>query len=156
LPAPSSDATDAAAAPAPAPAAWTHRRFFDALGALSPLRVISISGGSVFEALCSFGSYGVARGHMNAMTPEYHWHVDLARFGALRSKDEVHARSGRRVLFFELREAPEAVPFLRIYVHREKDAEFEPDREAAFLALHAELAEGQRLAPFERSIDTGK
>ena len=50
-------------------AAWTHRRLFTLLEQLSPLRVISICGPSVFEAICDFGRPGFARGHMNAMTP---------------------------------------------------------------------------------------
>ena len=56
-------------------AAWTHRRFFEALAPLSPLRVISQCGASTFEAICRFGPYGFADGHMNAITPAYHWHV---------------------------------------------------------------------------------
>ena len=127
------------------PAAWTHRRFFDALGPLSPLRIITISGGSVFEALCDFGPYGIARGHMNAMTDAYHWHVDLARFRHLASRDAIHARSGRRVLYFELSEAAGEAPFLSIYLFRDKDADFDPSREKHFLDLHASLAGGVAL-----------
>lgn len=123
-------------------AAWTHRRFFDLLGRLGPLRVISICGPSVFEALCRFGPHGFARGHMNAMTPAYHWHVNLGEFRHVASRDEIHERSGRRVLFLLLSEGAEAEPFLRVYVHREKGAEFEPECEKAFLEAHAELAAG--------------
>lgn len=125
---------------------WTHRRFFDLLGQLGRLRVISISGPSVFEALCTFGPYGFAQGHMNAMTPAYHWHLGLEGFRHVRSRDEVHARSGRRVLFFELRDKNDDAPFLRIYVHREKGEEFSEDVEKAFLDAHAALSEGQPLA----------
>ncbi len=125
---------------------WTPRRFFDLLGRLGPLRVISICGPSVFESLCEFGAYGVAHGYMNAITPAFHWHLALDRFRYLRSRDEVHERSGRRVLFFELGEVAEAEPFLRIYVHREKGAEFEPEREKDFLEAHAALAAGASLA----------
>ena len=64
----------------------------------------------------------------------------------MRSHDTVHARSGRRVLFFELRESADARPFLFLYVHRERSAEFEPAREAAFAALHDALSEGVALA----------
>jgi hypothetical protein len=128
------------------PGVWTHRRFFELLAALGPLRVISISGPSVFEALCRFGRHGFAEGHMNAITPEYHWHVDLARFRFARSRDDVHARSGRRVLFLELAEAPDARPFLSVYMHRAKDAEFEHVCEKAFLDAHAELAAGCEIA----------
>src|SRR5262245_1007765 len=101
--------------PAPgAASAWTHRRFFGELGPLSPLRVISQCGASTFEAICRFGPHGFADGHMNAITPEYHWHVALARFRHVTSVDRTHARSGRRVLFFELREQAGAAPFLSI------------------------------------------
>lgn len=124
---------------------WTHRRFFELLRELGPLRVISICGPSVFESLCAFDAYGVAQGHMNAITPAYHWHLQLARFRRLRSKDEVHARSARRVLFFELAEDAEAPPFLRIYVHRERGAEYEPEREKRFLEAHADLSQGVAL-----------
>jgi hypothetical protein len=128
-------------------AAWSHARFFDLLGALGALRVISIAGASTFEAICRFGPHGFAHGHMNAITPAYHWHVSLARFRHVRSCDEVHERSGRRVLFFELREEAAAEPFLRIYLYREKGVDFEPGPEAAFAAAHAGLAAGVSLAP---------
>src|SRR5262245_36859439 len=133
-------------APLPEPAGWTHARFFRALGPLSPLRVISQCGASTFEAICSFGAFGFADGHMNAITPEYHWHIALARFGHLTSVDRVHARSGRRVLLFELRERAGVAPFLSIFVYRERGEEFDAAREARFAALHAELAEGCALA----------
>ncbi len=126
----------------PSASAWTHQRFFACLGGLSPLRIISISGGSVFEALCDFGPFGIARGHMNAMTDAYHWHVDLGRFRHLRSRDTVHARSGRRVLFFELAEGADEKPFLSIYLYRDKDADFGVAREKQFLELHAALEPG--------------
>lgn len=122
------------------------RRFFRELAPLSPLRIISRCGPSTFEALCDFGPHGFAAGHLNAITPAYHWHLRLAGFRYLRARDEVHARSGRRVLFFELAEAEGADPFLLVYLHREKGAEFEPEREAAFLALHAVLKDGAVLA----------
>ncbi len=125
---------------------WTHRRFFEALGPLSPLRVVSACGASTFEAICRFGAFGFTDGHMNAITPEYHWHVSLARFRVVTSVDRVHARSGRRVLLFELREEAGAAPFLSIFLYRDRGAEFEPEREARFRALHAELAAGATLA----------
>jgi hypothetical protein len=127
-------------------AGWTHRRFFEALGPLSPLRVISQCGASTFEAICRFGAFGFADGHMNAITPDYHWHVSLARFRFVTSVDRVHARSGRRVLLFELREEAGAAPFLSIFLYRDRGAEFEPEREDRFRALHAELAAGAALA----------
>jgi len=117
------------------------------MGELGPLRVISISGPSVFEALVTFGPYGFAQGHMNAMTPAYHWHLKLAGLSRVRTRDEVHARSGRRVLFFELYEPEASAPFLRIYLYREKNADFEPEREKRFAEAHAELAEGAEFAP---------
>jgi len=129
---------------------WTARRFFALLGALGRLRVISQSGPSTFEALCSVGPFEIAHGFVNAITPAYHWHLALKRFRHLRSHDEVHARSGRRVLFFSLHEAADAAPFLRIYLHREKGAEFEPDREARFAAAHGALRDG---APIELEAD---
>ncbi len=132
-------------APSPAGAeteGWTHRRFFDSLRHLGRLRVISRSGPSTFEALCELGPHGFAHGYMNAICNAYHWHLELAPFRHLQTKDTVHARSGRRVLFFELRESPDAAPFLFIYLHREHGEEFDPEREALFATLHAELAEG--------------
>jgi hypothetical protein len=121
-------------------------QFFEALRELSPLRVISPSGPSLFEAICELGPFGVADGMLNAMTPAYHWHLRLDRIGFVVSKDEIHARSGRRVLFFELRERPDEGsderPFLWIYVHREKGRDFEPEREAAFARLHRVFAPG--------------
>jgi hypothetical protein len=132
--------------PSASAAGFTQRRFFEALGPLSPLRVVSQCGASTFEAICRFGAFGFADGHMNAITPEYHWHVSLARFRHVTSVDRVHARSGRRVLLFELREEAGAAPFLSIFLYRDRGAEFEPEREERFGALHAELAAGAPLA----------
>ena len=125
---------------------FTHRRFFEALRTLGRLRVISRCGPSTFEALCSFGAYSFGQGHMNAITDAYHWHLALASFRFVRSCDTVHERSGRRVLFFELRESSDATPFLFIYLHREKGEAFEPDREKRFQELHAALADGCEIA----------
>jgi hypothetical protein len=136
---------DASASVSPTPGAWTHRRFFDALRTMGRLRVISRSGPSTFEALCRFGPYGFGHGHMNAITDAYHWHLALDPFRHLRSCDTVHERSGRRVLFFELRESADVAPFLFIYLHREKDEEFDPERERLFAELHAELGAGRAL-----------
>ena len=122
---------------------WTAPRFCDLLSRLGRLRVISACGPSVFEALCEVGAHEVAGGHLNVITDAYHWHLAVARFRHLRSHDTVHARSGRRVLFFELREAAEAAPFLRVYVHRDKGAEFESERDALFASAHAELSAGR-------------
>lgn len=140
------DTTTAAGAEAAIPggdARWTARRLFEALRELSPLRVISPAGPSLFEAICAVGPFGIADGHLNAMTPEYHWHLRLDRFRHLTSKDEVHARSGRRVLFFELREEQGGEPFLWIYLHRGKGEEIGARREERFAELHRELAAGK-------------
>jgi hypothetical protein len=112
--------------------------------------VIHRAGASTFEALCTMGPHGFAEGHMNAITDAYHWHVKLSGFGHLRSYDQTHARSGRRVLFFALCERAGAAPFSFIYLHREKGEEFAPDREQLFLAAHAEFAEGRDLATEEQ------
>jgi len=141
-------APESPAQPASGTSDWTVRRFFSLMADLSPHRVISVCGPSTFEALIDFGPHGYASGHMNAITPAYHWHLRTAGFGAVRSVDEVHARSGRRVLFFELRERPDdAKPFLLVYLHREREADFEPEREKRFLEAHAELQGGVTLAP---------
>lgn len=134
---------------------WTARSFFQELAALSPLRVISVSGPSTFEAICRVDRFGIADGYLNAITPDYHWHLDLRGFRHLRSRDEVHERSGRQVLFFELRSGAEEKPFLRIYVHREKGEEFEPERRERFAQLHAELASGQRVAESVTAEESG-
>ncbi len=123
-------------------APWTAARLFTLLGSLGRLRVISQCGPSTFEALCEVGSFSLEAGFVNAITPAYHWHLALKRFRYLQSHDQTHARSKRRVLFFTLHETPGADPFLRIYVHREPGAEFEPEREAVFAEAHRELAGG--------------
>jgi hypothetical protein len=50
------------------------------------------------------------------------------------------------VLLFELREQEGAAPFLMIFLYRDRGEEFEAAREQRFGALHAELAQGQKLA----------
>ena len=126
--------------------AWTHRRFFELLEGLGGLRVIHQSGASTFEALCRFGPFEIQRGFMNAITGAYHWHLALDRFGFVRSVDGHHARSNRRVLFFELCPAQGEPPFCRIYLHRERGAEFEGWVLAGFLEAHAGLGAGCVLA----------
>ena len=111
---------------------WTHRRFFALLERMGPLRVIHQAGASTFEALCTFGPHGFAQGYMNAITDAYHWHLKLDGFGHVRSRDRTHARSGRRVLFFELRGNESDAPFSSIYLHRAKGAEFEAEPMALF------------------------
>lgn len=120
----------------------TYREFFDALRDLNPLRIISPAGPSVFEAIARFDAYGIADGHLNAITDAYHWHIALERFRHLRSYDEVHARSGRRVLFFALREAAAADPFVLIYLYRGKNDDFDAARTARFADLHGRLGAG--------------
>ncbi|MGH0028886.1 MAG: hypothetical protein ACQGVC_03780 [Myxococcota bacterium] len=130
-------------------AAWNHRRFFALLGRLGPLRVIHQSGASTFEALCTFGPHGFAQGYMNAITDAYHWHLKLDGFGHVRSRDRTHARSGRRVLFFELASDAGAKPFTSIYLHRAKGADFDPEVQALFARAHQTLADGCVLEPEE-------
>lgn len=122
---------------------WTADDVFALMRRLSPLRVISVCEASVFEAIIDFDRHGFADGHMNAMVPTYHWHVDLNGLGWLRTRDTVHGRSGRRVLFLELASSATHVPFLSVYVHRGKNEEFDLERLAAFEAAHADLAEGR-------------
>lgn len=125
--------------------AMDSRRFFDVLTTLSPLRVISVCGPSVFEAICDFEGFGVADGWLNAMTPAYHWHLDLSQLGHLTSRDETHERSGRRVLYFELRRGVGDEPFLLVYLHRGKGEELAAEREEGFLTLHQHFAGGGEL-----------
>ncbi|HTQ80232.1 MAG TPA: hypothetical protein VMM92_09560 [Thermoanaerobaculia bacterium] len=121
---------------------WTARRLFAALSTLGPLRVISQSGPSTFEALCEVGPFGIADGYLNAITAAYHWHLRLDGFRYLRARDEIHPRSGRRVLFFELAVDAQAPPFLSIYLHRGAGEDLAPERLARFAELHRELAAG--------------
>jgi len=137
------------------PAAWTARRVLAHLRRLNPLRVISQNGPSVFETLCDLAAFGVADGHLNAITPQYHWHLRLAGFGHLRSRDEVHERSGRRVLYCELRETAQADPFLLVYLHRARGEDFGEARERAFAELHAAFAAGRALRPEDADGDRG-
>lgn len=132
----------------PRPGVWTPERFFALLAALSPLRVISVCGPSTFEAILEFGPHGFAAGHMNAITDAYHWHLRLDGIGSVQSFDTLHARSGRRVLFFELREhASDERPCLHVYLHRERGADFDPARERRFAEAHADLAAGMSFEP---------
>ena len=82
---------------------------------------------------------------MNMVTDEFHWHVALSRFRHLQSHDTVHRRSGRNVLFFELRESAAAAPFLRVYAYRAPGSEFAPAVVEAFGAAHTELRDGVEL-----------
>lgn len=121
------------------------RDLFEQLSELGALRVISVNGPSVFEAICELPGFGVADGWINAMTPRVHWHVRLEGVRHLTTRDEIHRRSGRRVLYFELREEAGAEPFLRVYLHREKGEELGTEREARFAAIHERFADGREL-----------
>ncbi len=70
----------------------THREFFDALRELSPLRVTSQTGPSVFEGICRVDAYGIQGGYLNAITDAYHWHVALARRRRRRHRGGVVTR----------------------------------------------------------------
>lgn len=128
---------------------WTAARFFDLLQQLGKLRVISVCGPSVFESICVAGPYEIADGFLNMVTEAFHWHVATSRLRHLQSHDSTHGRSGRNVLFFELRESRDTPPFLRIYVYRAPGAEFAPEVAQAFQRAHVELAGGVDLAPGE-------
>jgi hypothetical protein len=125
---------------------WSVERLFGELRELSPLRVISICGPSVFETICEVGAFAVAQGYLNAITPSYHWHLEIAGCARARTRDQVHERSGRQVLFLELFAPASEQPFLSIYLHREKGAAFDTVRLERFQALHAALAGGVDLA----------
>lgn len=130
---------------------WTAERFFGELAELGRLRVISVCGPSVFEALCEVGPFDARDGFLNMITDAYHWHFAAAGFRHLRSVDAVHARSDRRVLYFELREQPDAPPFLRIYLFRPHGEEFSPAVVERFEALHSELGDGVTVVRSGRS-----
>ena len=115
---------------------------FGLIRQLSPLRVIQVTGPSVFETICDLDSFSIADGWFNAITPQYHWHLELGQFQHITTRDTTHERSGRRVLFFELRQSPNDDPFLLIYLHRGKGQEFEPDREEIFERLHGRCSQG--------------
>lgn len=126
--------------------AWTAQRFFEQLQELGDLRVISVCGPSVFEAICRVAPFEEQDGYLNIITDAYHWHFATDRLRHLRSVDTTHARSGRRVLFFELREEPDAPSFLRIYLFRPHGEDFRPEVVERFDALHATLAAGLPVA----------
>jgi hypothetical protein len=127
------------------PQDWTARRFFQALTTLGPLRVIAINGPSVFETFCEVTAFKIMDGYLNVFDDRYHWHLRLDGFGHLTSREEVHERSGRKVLYFELRESAAADPFLRIYLFRGLGADFGAAREARFAELHEQLRDGREI-----------
>ena len=103
---------------------WTARRFFETLVSLGPLRVIAVTGPSVFESFCEVTSFKIMNGYLNVFDDHYHWHLRLDGFGHLASREEVHERSGRKVLYFELRADAQSEPFLRIYLYRGSGEDF--------------------------------
>lgn len=125
---------------------WTAARFFALLGELGRLRVISICGPSVFESICEAGPFSIEDGYLNMVTDAFHWHVEVSRFRHMRSHDAVHGRSGRNVLYYDLRERAESTPFLRIYLYRAHGVDFDPQVAAAFGRAHVELEAGVALA----------
>ena len=124
-------------------APWTAPDVFGLLRRLSPLRVISECGPSVFEAIVDFDRHGFAHGHMNAMTPTYHWHLALDGLGWIRTRDEIHERSGRRVLYLEFARSSKTPRFLSVYVHRDKGEDFDDARLGVFEAAHDDLRDGR-------------
>jgi len=65
----------------------SHSQFFEALRELNPLRIISLSGPSVFEAICDLSGFSIREGWLNAITEAYHWHLQLERVAHLTSRD---------------------------------------------------------------------
>ncbi len=126
---------------------WSASGFFGGLKAFPRIRVVLTTGPSVFEAICVPSDFRFQAGHLNAMTPEYHWHIDVSRFAFVRSWDEVHARSDRRVLFFSLHEHQEAEAFLRIYIYRPPRQPFGEEIEDAFMRMHRAFEMGRKLLP---------
>ncbi len=132
-------------AEAPTPSQFDAQTLFGAIRDLGPLRIISICGPSVFEAIEELGPFGVRDGWLNAINDRFHWHLEVARIGWVTTRDQVHERSGRRVLFFELRETRESDPFLLLYLHRAKGEEFGEARQRLFAGLHEHFAGGSPL-----------
>jgi len=121
---------------------WTARDLFDLLAELGPLRVISQSGPSTFETICQVKSFAISHGMLNAFTPQYHWHLDLTGLRHVRTRDEIHSRTGRRMLSFDLRTSPDAAPFVIIELHREMNMPFDYYRLRLFSEMHVELGAG--------------
>ena len=63
----------------------------------------------------------------------------------VRSRDKVHARSKRRVLFLEFRDRPSEEPFLHIFVYRSPGESFSGPQLEAFEHLHRALSDGADL-----------
>jgi len=145
--------THPAAPPAPSTeGALTLSALFDRLAALGPFRIIHQAGPSTFEAIARVAPATLAGPFLNVICDEYHWHLKRDDVGHVQSFDQTHARSGRRVLFLALADrAPGAggEVFTRLYVHRARGAEFDPDVLEGFLALHGRLKGGAEIARVE-------
>jgi hypothetical protein len=89
--------------------------------------------------------FTLAQGFVNVISEDYHWHLLIEGFGHLRSRDEIHQRSGRRVVFFELRRVEEGEPFLLIYLYRGPGQEFGEEPLRLFTEMHRDLAAGAHL-----------
>ena len=120
-------------------AAWTARRFFNLLQHLGPLRVVSVSGPSVFEALCEIGPQAFSESSLNIITPQYHWNLSLDRFRHLRSVTRVHPKTGKITAFFELRDEANETPFLRIYLSPDPKIVGSCQRQPLFDEAHQSL-----------------
>ena len=118
---------------------WTARRFFDLLRHLGSLRVVSVSGPSVFEARCEIGPQDFSEGSLNIITPQYHWNLSLDRFRHLRSVTRVHPKTGEVTAFFELRDDCSETPFLRIYLSGGANGQ---QSERLFADVHPALQHG--------------
>ncbi len=134
----------------------TLEALFDRLIGLGPFRIIHQVGPSTFEAIARIVPMTVVGPFLNVICDDYHWHLKLDGIGHAQSFDQTHARSGRRVLFLALADrAPGegGEVFTRLYVHRAKGAEFDPDVLEGFLALHGRLKGGVTLAAPEPTSD---
>lgn len=123
---------------------------FEVLRDLGPFRVIHQSGASTFEAIVPIAPAEIVGPYLNVICDAYHWHLRLSGLGHVQTFDTVHGRSGRRVCFLTLADAaPDdgGEVFARLYMHRPKGADFDPQLLAGFLSLHARLGHGLELAP---------
>lgn len=125
---------------------WTLARLFSELVDLGDLRVIVITPGSVFECICRIRGFGVAGRWLNAMTDGYHWHIDTGAIRFVRACDEIHARSGRQVLYLQLATSSVAEPSFAIYLHRPSGEPWSAERFERFARLRAVFEGGRELA----------
>lgn len=121
---------------------------FASLERLGAFRIIHQAGPSTFEAIAPIVASTVVGPFLNLIGDDYHWHLRLSGLGHAQTFDGTHARSGRRVLYLALADRAPAEGghvFTRLYVHRAKDADFDPAVLAGFMTLHATLAAGRAL-----------